>query len=124
MRKQVERNMDEKASTLPQASSPYFMLNGETENGSPIQQFVKVQKPAKYVTGTPMKRRVFAPIERNDGSPELPSRAIHVSPPKRVCNIPKENETPIQQSTTEEALVQGSSAELITGSLASACSIM
>jgi len=109
LKKKVEENLDAKVAALPQNSSPYVMVNSgqSTENGSPIHEFVKIQRPenraaaSKFVTGTPAptkaanKRGVFEPLEhQNDGSPELPKRrAVNdlktpANPtPKRRSNI-------------------------------------
>ena len=58
LRQKVDKNLDNKVGGLPENSSPYAMLSGETENGTPVERFVKIQKPtaeiaAKFVTGTP-----------------------------------------------------------------------
>ena len=58
LRQKVDKNLDDKVAGLPENSSPYAMLSGETENGTPVERFVKIQKPtaeiaAKFVTGTP-----------------------------------------------------------------------
>jgi len=59
LRQKVDKNLDDKVAGLPENSSPYAMLTGETENGTPVERFVKIQKKptaeiaAKFVTGTP-----------------------------------------------------------------------
>jgi len=103
LKKKVEAGMEAKVQQLPGNSSPYAMLNGETENGTPVERFVKLQDragAAKFVTGTPAKlvatagrrrnvrtasKRNLQPqvedddrdtddMAENDGSPKLPKR--------------------------------------------------
>jgi len=93
VKKKVEAGLEAKVAGLPGNSSPYAMLTGQTESGSPVQRFVKIKdRAAKYVTGTPAKpppdasgrrRNVRTASKRNmtleesdenDGSPKLKKR--------------------------------------------------
>ena len=73
LKRKVDVKLDQKVQEIPQNSSPYTLLQGETENGSPVERFVKMNtKPSKEnVTGTPapMKRsRVLQKFDQNAAS--------------------------------------------------------
>ena len=69
LKRKVDVRMDKKIAEIPQNSSPYTLINGETENGSPVEHFVKLNnKPSKEnVTGTPApkKTRVLRSLDTN-----------------------------------------------------------
>ena len=53
LKRKIDTKMDQKISSIPKNSSPYTLMAGETENGSPAEILVKMdQKPSKQnVTG-------------------------------------------------------------------------
>ena len=68
LKKKVEAGVEAKVAGLPGNSSPYAMLTGETENGTPVERFVKLQDRAgasKFVTGTPANIPVANSTRRN-----------------------------------------------------------
>ena len=73
LKRKVDVKLDQKVQEIPQNSSPYTLLQGETENGSPVERFVKMNnKPSKEnVTGTPapMKRsRILQKFDQNSAN--------------------------------------------------------
>lgn len=70
LKKKVDLEMDKKIAEIPQNSSPYTLLRGETENGSPVEHFVKLNnKPSKEnVTGTPAAKRSRAALRALDNN--------------------------------------------------------
>lgn len=72
LKRKVDVRMDKKIDEIPKNSSPYALVMGETENGSPVENFVKISKPSKEnVTGTPgpalkmRQNRVLQPLRNN-----------------------------------------------------------
>ena len=53
LKRKIDTKMDQKVEEIPKNSSPYTLMAGETENGSPAEILVKMdQKPSKQnVTG-------------------------------------------------------------------------
>ena len=73
LKRKVDVKLDQKVQEIPQNSSPYTLLQGETENGSPVERFVKMNnKPSKEnVTGTPApmkKSRILQKFDQNSAS--------------------------------------------------------
>ncbi len=71
LKKRVDLQMDLKIAEIPQNSSPYLLMKGETENGSPVEEFIKkFDKPTKRnVTGTPApnakRSRILQSLDNN-----------------------------------------------------------
>merc|ERR1719264_2016583 len=72
LKRKVDVRMDKKIDEIPKNSSPYALAMGEPENGSPVENFVKISKPSKEnVTGTPgpalkmRQNRVLQPLRNN-----------------------------------------------------------
>ena len=53
LKRKIDTKLDQKVEEIPKNSSPYTLMAGETENGSPAEILVKMdQKPSKQnVTG-------------------------------------------------------------------------
>jgi len=120
LKQKVEKDLDAKVAGLPQQSSPYVLINSETENGSPVQEFVKLQNGqqqeeeekqqkirSNFVTGTPApakankRREVLAPLRLSDGSPELPPVAKRGRRAADADNqLADENQTPVASKPT------------------------
>lgn len=141
----VAKEMDEKIQEIPKNSSPYTLLVGETENGSPVEHFVKMEsKPTvQNVTGTPATKRPSSRILQRlnsnvNGSPAFPGapRRRSTATPKKILNsMPKtENEQEPMQIETENVAVNKALAkaptspkmntQMITGDLANMCVVM
>jgi len=113
---------------------------GETENGSPVEHFVKMaKKPSKEnVTGTPAPvrrsaRKVFTPIMDNNvqGSPHPNPMQNRLGTPKKLdmTNEAMEVETENQainkvMAKTSTSPAVATSNQMITGDLAKLCTIM
>merc|ERR1712021_34762 len=73
LKRKVDVRMDKKIDEIPKNSSPYALVMGETENGSPVENFVKISKPSKEnITGTPgpalkmRQNRVLQPLRNTN----------------------------------------------------------
>merc|ERR1712223_1957588 len=115
LKRKVDVRMDKKIDEIPKNSSPYTLVMTETENGSPVEQFVKMNsKPSKEnVTGTPApalkkrQNRILQPLDNTvEGSP-CPLR--RKSP--RLLATPK-NLTPAIKSTKPDELLKTPKLEL------------
>ena len=115
LKRKVDVRMDKKIDEIPKNSSPYTLVMSETENGSPVEQFVKMNsKPSKEnVTGTPApalkkrQNRILQPLDNTvEGSP-CPLR--RKSP--RLLATPK-NLTPAIKSTKPDELLKTPKLEL------------
>merc|ERR1712012_50588 len=138
LKKTVEAQLDKKVQEIPK--SPYKLLMGETENGSPVEHFVKMaKKPSKEnVTGTPAPvrrsaRKVFTPIMDNNvqGSPHPNPMQNRLGTPKKLdmTNEAMEVETENQainkvMAKTSTSPTVAASNQMITGDLAKLCTIM
>ena len=138
LKKTVEAQLDKKVQEIPK--SPYTLLMGETENGSPVEHFVKMaKKPSKEnVTGTPAPvrrsaRKVFTPIMDNNvqGSPHPNPMQNRLGTPKKLdmTNEAMEVETENQainkvMAKTSTSPAVAASNQMITGDLAKMCTIM
>ena len=60
LKKKVEVQFNEKVQEIPKNLSPYTLMQGETENGSPVDHFVKMnKKPSKEnITGSYINLKV------------------------------------------------------------------
>ena len=142
LKKQVEVQMDQKVQEIP--NSPYTLLIGETENGSPVEHFVKMaKKPSKEnVTGTPVPvrrsaRKAFTPITENQNvqagsgvkSPH-PNPRNRLGTPKKLdmtteaMEIETENKAVNKTLAKTGAAQAPGNAQMITGGLADMCAIM
>jgi hypothetical protein len=80
LKRKVDTQLDNKVQEIPKNSSPYTILVGETENGSPVEHFVKVgqigsagqKSRTKFVTGTPAQkpRRILLSLN-NQQQPQM-----------------------------------------------------
>jgi len=101
LKRKVDVRMDKKIDEIPKNSSPYTLVVSETENGSPVEQFVKMNsKPSKEnVTGTPApalkksQKRILQPLDNNMEGNACPLR--RKSP--RLLATPKKTDTCNQQ---------------------------
>ena len=61
LKRKIETKIDQKVEEIPKNSSPYTLMAGETENGSPAEILVKMdQKPSKQnVTGKRLKNSKY-----------------------------------------------------------------
>ena len=81
LKRKVDVRMDKKIDEIPKNSSPYTLVMSETENGSPVEQFVKMNsKPSKEnVTGTPApalkkrQNRILQPLDNSIWSCGVPN---------------------------------------------------
>merc|ERR1712008_170266 len=172
LKRKVDVRMDKKIDEIPKNSSPYALVMGETENGSPVENFVKISKPSKEnITGTPgpalkmRQNRVLQPLrntnnkiqENGNGntnpqrkSPRLLATPKHLNLSNTVAikNSTKQAEVELIMTTpkleTENQAVNktlakqrleitaamrsnataNSGGQLVTGDLASLCTIM
>ena len=107
LKRKVDVSMDKKIDEIPKNSSPYTLVVSETENGSPVEQFVKMNsKPSKEnVTGTPApalkkrQKRILQPLDNNMEGNACPLR--RKSP--RLLATPKKL-TPAINSTNPDEL--------------------
>jgi len=53
LKRKVDVRMDKKLDEIPKNLSPYTLIVGETENGSPVENFVKTKPSKENITGTP-----------------------------------------------------------------------
>ena len=143
LKKTVEAQLDKKVQEIPK--SPYTLLLGETENGSPVEHFVKMaKKPSKEnVTGTPAPvrrsaRKVFTPLMDNNVQAQ-PADSPHPNPMQNRLGTPKKLDMTIEAMEVEtenqainKAMAKTSTSpiaapaanQMITGDLAKMCTIM
>jgi len=102
LKRKVDVRMDKKLDEIPKNLSPYTLIVGETENGSPIEQFVKTKPSKENITGTPAplskmrQNRVLRPLDNNlTNQVQGTSYPIRKSP--RLLATPKK----LNMSTTE-----------------------
>jgi len=176
LKRKVDVRMDKKIDEIPKNSSPYALVMGETENGSPVENFVKISKPSKEnVTGTPgpalkmRQNRVLQPLRNNTNnkiqenengntnpqrkSPRLLATPKHLNLSNKITatavkistkqeaeieptmTTPKlETENPVNKTLAKQRLeitsamrsnaTANSGGQLVTGDLASLCTIM
>ena len=51
LKRKVDVRMDKKLDEIPKTLSPYTLIVGETENGSPVEQFIKTKPSKENITG-------------------------------------------------------------------------
>ena len=51
LKRKVDVRMDKKLDEIPKNLSPYTLIVGETENGSPVEQFIKTKPSKENITG-------------------------------------------------------------------------
>ena len=96
LKKRVAVKLVEKVAEMPANSSPYALVAEEDENGSPVENFVRVphEKEMNYLTGTPgigRKRKILQSIEQN---------STHGSP-HPVALTPKRKSSPARSASFE-----------------------
>jgi len=148
LKRKIDTKMDQKISSIPKNSSPYTLMSGETENGSPAEILVKMdQKPSKQnVTGTPApikRNRILRNLDQNIGGSPDP-RSVRRQTPKQPKPIVKTEKSPkteevstpkleMENAAVNKAMskveivpspVKTTSSQIITGDLGSMCSIM
>lgn len=123
LKRKVEMQLTQKVQELPQNSSPYTLLEGETENGSPAEHFVKMsRKPTNtIVTGTPapprIKRsRILQEVDDNVAKVETNNAAVNKAMQRKTA---AENDPQVPYQKSDNA-----GAQIITGDLASLCVVM
>jgi len=149
LKRKIDTKMDQKVEEIPKNSSPYTLMAGETENGSPAEILVKMdQKPSKQnVTGTPapIKRgRILRNLDQNIGGSPDPRRSVRRQTPKQPKPIVKTEKSPKTKEISTPKLemenaavnkvmskvdsvpspVKITSSQMITGDLGRMCSIM
>ena len=138
MKQKVETQLDKKVQEIPK--SPYTLLIGETENGSPVEHFVKMaKKPSKEnVTGTPAPvrrsaRKAFTPIMDNNvqaGSPHPNPMKNRLGTPKKLDMTVEAMDVETENQAINKTLAKVNSPpaqaanQMITGDLAKMCAIM
>jgi len=69
LKRKVDVRMDKKLDEIPKNLSPYTLIVGETENGSPVEQFIKTKPSKENITGTPAptsklrQNRILQPLD-------------------------------------------------------------
>ena len=170
LKRKVDVRMDKKIDEIPKNSSPYALVMGETENGSPVENFVKISKPSKEnITGTPgpalkmRQNRVLQPLRNTNNiqengnntnpqrkSPRLLATPKHLNLSNTVAIKNSTNQAEIEPTMTTPKLetenqavnktlakqrleitaamrsnaTANSGGQLVTGDLASLCTIM
>merc|ERR1712051_449576 len=123
LKRKVDVRMDKKIDEIPKNSSPYALVMGETENGSPVENFVKISKPSKEnVTGTPgpalkmRQNRVLQPLRNNTNNKIQENENGNTNPQRkspRLLATPKHlnlgnkiTATAVKISTKQEAEIE------------------
>jgi len=114
LKRKVDTRMDKKIDEIPKNSSPYTLLMGETENGSPVEHFVKISKPTKTnVTGTPgpalkmKQKRVLQPLKAQNNQNNIQQEEEKYQPHRkspRLLATPKKlnlSNAPIDNTNTK-----------------------
>lgn len=137
MRERVKEQLEAKLSRLP-PSSPYNLLEGETESGSPTYAFTRLnEKPRasfRHLTGTPglgvnrstrarknIGRTALSPLGNESEERESFSEGSGKQNATAQWGNDSEN---MENECPQECAPDSPRPELLTGSLASACSIM
>lgn len=100
LRKNLERKvdvrMDKKLDEIPKNLSPYTLIVGETENGSPVEKFVKTRPSKENITGTPApvsktrQNRILRPLDMgNIITNEDPGTSYSFRKSPRLLSTPK-----------------------------------
>ena len=134
MKNKIKEQMEERVAAMPTASSPYTLMEGETENGSPDYMFTKLkEKPSsaktavKYLTATPglkrPTRKVLGALDSNKRSDKTSPKAAsprNLTPMRKLdmsAEESEENESPVKMPMSPAP-------QLMTGSLGKACIVM
>lgn len=137
LKNKIKDKIDERVAQMP-STSPYALLEGETENGSPGYVFNKVDRvtsatksaaKAKYITATPglsakprSRRSALSSVDVNRANL---IRALENEEDKNsASDYETENEENDASTSSPVASPTKRQPEVVTGSLANACNIM
>ena len=143
LRTKVENQIDSKVLNLPKGS-PYTLMRGYTENGSPAEELVKLSflpsraEAVKFMTATPappkrLLRSAKIELKHNDVESE-PAVAPTPMTTKRKLSMSFEddNDENLEQNVAKKAKTETSETklqpvddtQLVTGGLGKLCAIM
>jgi len=113
LKRKVDVRMDKKLDEIPKNLSPYTLIVGETENGSPVENFVKTKPSKENITGTPApvskfrKNRILQPLDLENiitNEDEPTSYSFRKSP--RLLATPNKLNMSAAENTLENKDVQ------------------
>ena len=106
LKRKVDVRMDKKIAEVPKNSSPYTLTVRETDNGSPVEEFIKLNEKKigkENVTGTPARAapkraKILQNLDLNDSGITKSSR--RKGTPKKLVQTPKAEK--VEQPQNEE----------------------
>ena len=140
LKEQVKQKMEDKVAALP-PSSPYTLMEGENENGSPSYEFTRLtnkprsaQAAVKYLTATPGVAIRKAKIAGTPGRAPNKARRVLGCLDENVDLTKKEEVTPKKMDSSIDMeendlkedipISPAKNPQLVTGDLAMVCIIM